>query len=142
MNEVKDMFKPQKDIFENLKSYINENATLKTWVGKNKISNSNPMVVFKEARNELNTRSTTYDNTTRIMNYNINIYCNKRNDSREVVEELVVLVNEVMVGFYKMQGGLIAINDNYAAGRDVSWLWDVNFEILKNVKKEKLHYQQ
>ena len=98
---------------ENLKSYINDNATLKTWVGKNKISNSNPMVVFKEARNELNTRSTTYDNTTRIMNYNINIYCNKRNDSREVVEELVVLVNEVMVGFYKMQGGLIAINDNY-----------------------------
>ena len=74
MNEVKDMFKPQKDIFENLKSYINENSTLKTWVGKNKISNSNPMIVFKEARNELNTRSTTYDNTTRIMNYNINTF--------------------------------------------------------------------
>lgn len=26
---------------------------------------------------------------------------------------------------------LIAINDNYADGRDVSWLWDANFELLK-----------
>ena len=31
---------------------------------------------------------------------------------------------------------LIAINDNYADGRDVSWLWDANFEILKNYDKE------
>jgi UDP-N-acetylmuramyl tripeptide synthase len=28
--------------------------------------------------------------------------------------------------------GLIAINDNYADGRDISWLWDVDFEVLKN----------
>jgi len=27
---------------------------------------------------------------------------------------------------------LIAINDNYADGRDISWLWDVDFEVLKN----------
>ena len=27
---------------------------------------------------------------------------------------------------------LIAINDNYADGRDVSWLWDVDFEMLKS----------
>lgn len=27
---------------------------------------------------------------------------------------------------------LIAINDNYADGRDVSWLWDSDFEILKD----------
>ncbi len=27
---------------------------------------------------------------------------------------------------------LIIINDNYADGRDVSWLWDTNFEILQN----------
>lgn len=30
---------------------------------------------------------------------------------------------------------IIAINDNYADGRDVSWLWDANFESLKNVQK-------
>ena len=28
---------------------------------------------------------------------------------------------------------MIAINDNYADGRDMSWLWDVNFAALKHV---------
>jgi len=28
---------------------------------------------------------------------------------------------------------MIAINDNYADGRDMSWLWDVDFDSLKNV---------
>lgn len=31
---------------------------------------------------------------------------------------------------------LVAINDNYADGRDVSWLWDSDFEELKKCKKE------
>ena len=31
---------------------------------------------------------------------------------------------------------LIAINDNHADGRDVSWLWDARFDILANHKKE------
>ena len=30
---------------------------------------------------------------------------------------------------------LIAINDDYADGRDVSWLWDADFERLKNTQK-------
>lgn len=30
---------------------------------------------------------------------------------------------------------LIIINDNYADGRDVSWLWDADFELLKESKK-------
>lgn len=30
---------------------------------------------------------------------------------------------------------LIIINDNYADGRDVSWLWDANFELLANHNK-------
>lgn len=29
---------------------------------------------------------------------------------------------------------LIMINDNYADGRDVSWLWDADFEFLKNAE--------
>ena len=29
---------------------------------------------------------------------------------------------------------LIAINDNHADGRDVSWLWDVDFEMLANTR--------
>lgn len=31
---------------------------------------------------------------------------------------------------------LIIINDKYADGRDVSWLWDADFELLKNYKNE------
>lgn len=31
---------------------------------------------------------------------------------------------------------LIVINDNYADGRDVSWLWDTDFESIKDTKKE------
>ena len=31
---------------------------------------------------------------------------------------------------------LIVINDNYADGRDVSWLWDAEFEFLKGAKRE------
>ena len=30
---------------------------------------------------------------------------------------------------------VIAINDNYADGRDISWLWDSDFEQLKNASK-------
>lgn len=30
---------------------------------------------------------------------------------------------------------IIAINDNYADGRDISWLWDSDFEQLKNAEK-------
>lgn len=30
---------------------------------------------------------------------------------------------------------LIIINDNYADGRDVSWLWDTNFELLQGANK-------
>ena len=31
---------------------------------------------------------------------------------------------------------LIAINDNYADGRDISWLWDSDFEQLKDARKK------
>ena len=31
---------------------------------------------------------------------------------------------------------LIAINDGFADGRDISWLWDARFDILNNHKKE------
>src|SRR5215207_699327 len=31
---------------------------------------------------------------------------------------------------------LIAINDNDADGRDVSWLWDVDFEMLADAREE------
>lgn len=33
---------------------------------------------------------------------------------------------------------MIAINDNYADGRDMSWLWDVNFESLRHTGVEQV----
>lgn len=44
---------------------------------------------------------------------------------------------EVLVTVKDDENGrlLIVINDNYADGRDVSWLWDANFDLLSGHKK-------
>ena len=49
--------------------------------------------------------------------------------------------NEILRTFMASEAGdaryvLIAINDNYADGRDVSWLWDVDFEMLADARVE------
>ena len=44
--------------------------------------------------------------------------------------------NEVLKTIDLNSNLLIIINDNYADGRDVSWLWDADFEYLKDIKKE------
>lgn len=44
-------------------------------------------------------------------------------------QALSVLLNQE-----EMQDVLVAINDNDADGRDISWLWDVDFEILERVQ--------
>lgn len=36
------------------------------------------------------------------------------------------------IQYYDAAKVMIAINDDYADGRDVSWLWDVSFELLKD----------
>ncbi len=43
--------------------------------------------------------------------------------------------NEVLKTVDKNTNLLIIINDNYADGRDVSWLWDAEFEFLKQCGK-------
>ena len=44
--------------------------------------------------------------------------------------------NEVLKTVNKDSDLLIIINDNYADGRDVSWLWDTDFSVLSDIKKE------
>ena len=44
--------------------------------------------------------------------------------------------NEVLKTVDRNSNLLIAINDNYADGRDVSWLWDADFSLLCDLKKE------
>src|SRR5918992_1324105 len=61
-------------------------------------------------------------------------------------KEAFLLLIKNPVGFNEMlrtfvTGGearnvLIAINDNHADGRDVSWLWDVDFEMLADARAE------
>ena len=45
---------------------------------------------------------------------------------------------EVLKSLIKVDNSrfLIAINDNYADGRDISWLWDARFDLLSNHKDE------
>lgn len=120
MNEISNMFLPNNEILNNLNNYIKNKYSISTWVGRIKVDNQNPMIVFRETRNELNSKSTTHDNTTRIMNYDIKVYCHTLPNSYNVVSELVVLICEVMQGYYKMTGGLVAdimrYNDNEATG--------------------------
>lgn len=44
--------------------------------------------------------------------------------------------NEVLKTIDLDSNILIIINDNYADGRDVSWLWDAEFEMINKAKKE------
>jgi UDP-N-acetylmuramyl tripeptide synthase len=44
--------------------------------------------------------------------------------------------NEVLKTVEKNSNILIAINDNYADGRDVSWLWDAEFEVIADNKNK------
>ncbi|TCJ20714.1 DUF1727 domain-containing protein [Rubrobacter taiwanensis] len=47
--------------------------------------------------------------------------------------------NEILRTFLaggEAQNVLIAINDNHADGRDVSWLWDVDFEMLGGIRAD------
>ena len=60
-------------------------------------------------------------------------------NGKKVLIQLIknpVGANEVLKTADKDSNLLIIINDNYADGRDVSWLWDAEFEFLKNVKNE------
>ena len=40
------------------------------------------------------------------------------------------------INFATTKNILIALDDNYADGRDVSWLWDMDFEMLKNISNK------
>ena len=138
MKEIKNVFLPNREIFDNLKEYIIENASVPTFVRRVRTLQDYPLIVFQEARNEIESRSTTYDNTTRLLNYNINIYCNHRVDNLEICEELALLVSEVMQGYYKMQGGVIARIPTYDDKNQTSYLINMRFNSRYIPSKQKL----
>lgn len=139
MNEIENMYLPNEEIFRNLKDYIQANASVETYVSRNKIIGKYPLIVFEEAKNELNTRSTTYNNTTRLLNYNINIYCNHRVDNFEICNELSMLVTKVMEGYYKMNGGVIATIPTYDDANKTSYQINLRFTSRFIPSKNKLY---
>lgn len=107
--EINKMFIPNNEIFEYLKKYIKENASIDTLVARNISTSKNPSIVFEESRNEVQSRSTSFDDTRRILNYTITIYCIQLPNSYQIIQELIILVSEVMEGHYHMKGGLLSI---------------------------------
>lgn len=138
MSEIKNMYLPSIEIFKNLKDYIQENASAEVYVSRNKVIGKFPLVVFEEARNELDTKSTTYDNTTRTLNYNINIYCNHRVDNFELCSEIATLITQVMQGYYKMSGGVIATIPTYDDANKTSYQINMRFTSRFIPSKNKL----
>lgn len=112
MNEIKNLFIPNEEIYNNLKSYIESKNSLAK-VKRNNIQNEEVLIVFKEARNVLKSKSTTYDFTTRTLNYELEIYCKNQKENYNLLLELSTLIAEVMESYYHMNGGIIAIFPNY-----------------------------
>lgn len=121
MSETKNIFKPRAEILKNLQDYIKSNSEIEVWVGTRRIINKSPCIILEEARNEITSRSTTYDNTIRTLNYKINIYSSKNKNNYEIVENLCLLVAEFMEGYYHMEGGIIAITPIYSETDKNSW---------------------
>lgn len=62
-------------------------------------------------------------------------YLNKKRTLIQLIKNPIG-ANEVLKTVDLNSNLLIIINDNYADGRDVSWLWDAEFEHLNRIKKE------
>lgn len=139
INEVRNMFKPKNEILKNLQEYIKTNSKIETWVGTKKIYNKTPVIILEEPINELLTRSTTYDNTVRSLNYKINIYCEKLKNGYEIIQELVILVAEVMEGYYHMDGGLIAITPVFNDSDKNSWQATMRYTTRYIPSRSKLY---
>ncbi len=143
--EISTIFEPYKEVYEVLKDYVettyNEKhkGGSKVEVLKNKISQQTPVVIFSEPINRLQTESTTYDNTTRLINYDINIYCNKNNNSEQIVRELAILVIEVMQGYYRMNGGVVAIMPQFDSPLKDSYQANLRFTTNFLPSRNKLY---
>jgi UDP-N-acetylmuramyl tripeptide synthase len=62
-------------------------------------------------------------------------YLNKKQTLIQLIKNPIG-ANEVLKTVDLKSNILIIINDNYADGRDVSWLWDAEFEFIKDAEHE------
>jgi len=75
------------------------------------------------------------ENYKPVFGRNQNIFLNQKPTTVYLIKNPVG-ASEVLRGLKNLEHAhiLIAINDNYADGRDVSWLWDSDFESLKDFR--------
>lgn len=138
--DYKDVFLPNKVLFKRLKEYVETNSEIENVkVGRIIEDTEYPLIVFEEARNELETKSTTHDNTTRLLNYNINVYCSRRQDSYSVVIHLAELVMAFMQGIYNMDGGLIGVIPSFDDKKKISYQANLRFTCRYRPNKLKIY---
>lgn len=107
--EHRRIYEVRDEIFENMRNYVKDKVPYSVYISQHKIDQSMPTITFEMPRNELQSKSTNYTNTTRALNFNINVYCYGKHNSKDIVEELALLVCDVMDGFYHFKGGIIAV---------------------------------
>lgn len=137
-NEISNIFLPNKEIFLNLKDYIKNNASIETYVSRIKVDTKDVVIVFSEPHNVLQSKSTTHNNTTRTLNYNIEIFCRNQKDNYAIANELSILVCEVMQGHYKMMGGLQGIIPTFDGKNKDSFQAQLRFTSQFYPSKNKL----
>lgn len=133
MSETQFAYLPNEEIFKTLEKYVKENASVETWVGRNKVDNVNPMIVFNETRNEIVSSSTTYNTTTRLLSFSIDIYCKDRTNNYQIVTELAKLVTHVFEDIYHIHnGGIIAVvpsfDDVQKSSYQISLRYTTNYQ--------------
>ena len=138
MSEISNMFLPNEEIFETLKAYVEGKSTYEVWVGRNKVKEQNNVVVFEEANNLLQSYSTTFDDTTRALSYNIEVYCNKNGDNYDAIKQISILILEVMQDYYKMIGGINAIMPDFDSKNKDSYRATLRFTKSFKPNRNKL----
>ena len=103
-----DSFAKDKEIFKNLKYYIENKSKYNPTVASSFLNNKYPLVIFERIKNSSGIKTTNYINVSRNISYTVNCFARDINDisSSQICEELAQLVNEVMQDYYGMDGGV------------------------------------
>lgn len=138
VSEVSNIFLPNKEIFDCLKEYIKQKSSVEVFVNRLKVDTKDIVVIFSEPHNTLQSQSTTHDNTTRTLNYNIEIYCRNQRNNYEITNEIAIIVCELMQGYFKMSGGVQGIIPTFDGKNKDSFKAELRFTTQFLPSKNKL----
>lgn len=137
---MQDIFKAKNDIFEMLKIYVEANSKYKPLVLKRAIESKTPLVVFRETQNKVQNPFTTYGNTFRNLNFEIEIYAKDEGSisGEEICEEITQYIIEVMENRLHLNGGLQAIIPMYNNGKPFCSQASFKYNTRYNIKTDML----